>query len=149
MSTSSSTTSSTINKGSHTTLCNQPIIHQLPTSTRSSSISTVRFQLDKTVNQHHRQELQIPNFPFDQMCPSSSSLQNKKDRARFSSVSASYSQFLKSRDIDKVKKILSQEDQRLLLSSEFFEDAKDSDPYVSVIARLGEAIQDSETLTEF
>lgn len=68
---------------------------------------------------------------------------------------------------------LSHEDQRLLLSSsEWVEDVKDSDPYVSVISRLskrkffretkssefishffvallGEAIQDSETLVEF
>ncbi|CAF4946565.1 unnamed protein product, partial [Rotaria magnacalcarata] len=45
---------------------------------------------------------------------------------------------------------LSQEDQRFLLSSsEWVEDVKDSDPYVSVISRLGEAIQDSETLVEF
>ncbi|CAF0902573.1 unnamed protein product [Adineta ricciae] len=46
--------------------------------------------------------------------------------------------------------VLSQEDQRLLLSSsEWVEDVKDSDPYVSVLSRLGEAIQDSETLVEF
>lgn len=45
---------------------------------------------------------------------------------------------------------LSQEDHRLLLSSsEWVEDAKDSDPYVSVLNRLGEAIQDSETYMEF
>jgi len=74
---------------------------------------------------------------------------------------------LKQRDMDKVKKIvscqrktktnnkfssififtfcflflffqLSQEDQRLLLSSsEWVEDVKDSDPYISVISRLG------------
>ncbi|CAF0852276.1 unnamed protein product [Rotaria sordida] len=70
--------------------------------------------------------------------------------ARFSSVSSSYAEFLKQRDMDKVKKILSQEDQRFLLSSsDWVEDVKDSDPYVSVISRLGEAIQDSETLVEF
>ncbi|UJR28134.1 hypothetical protein I4U23_009391 [Adineta vaga] len=46
--------------------------------------------------------------------------------------------------------LLSQEDQRLLLSSsEWVEDVKDTDPYVSVLSRLGEAIQDSETLVEF
>ncbi|CAF1015149.1 unnamed protein product, partial [Didymodactylos carnosus] len=125
VSSSSSTTLSTtnINKESNLTTCNPPIILQPQT--------------------------QISNFSFDQICPSSLSLQNKKDRSRVSGVPTSYAQFLKSRDIDKVKKILSQEDQRLLLSSEFFEDGKDSDPYVSVIARLGEAIQDSETLAEF
>ncbi|CAF3525999.1 unnamed protein product [Rotaria socialis] len=75
---------------------------------------------------------------------------NAQKFARFSSVSSSYTQFLKQRDMDKVKKILSQEDQRFLLSSsEWVEDVKDTDPYVSVISRLGEAIQDSETLVEF
>jgi len=94
-------------------------------------------------------------------------VQTERFAARFSSVSSSYAQFLKQRDMDKVKKIvscqrktktnnkfssififtfcflflffqLSQEDQRLLLSSsEWVEDVKDSDPYISVISRLG------------
>ncbi|CAF1551358.1 unnamed protein product [Rotaria magnacalcarata] len=69
---------------------------------------------------------------------------------RFSSLSSSYAQFLKQRDTDKNKKTLSQEDHRLLLSSsEWVEDIKDSDPYVSILSRLGEAIQDSETYMEF
>ncbi|CAF4066691.1 unnamed protein product, partial [Rotaria magnacalcarata] len=57
---------------------------------------------------------------------------------RFSSLSSSYAQFLKQRDTDKNKKTLSQEDHRLLLSSsEWVEDIKDSDPYVSILSRLG------------
>ncbi|CAF0962974.1 unnamed protein product [Adineta ricciae] len=80
----------------------------------------------------------------------STDLDGGRRNTRFSNVSSSYAQFLKQRDMDKVKKILSQEDQRLLLSSsEWVEDVKDSDPYVSVLSRLGEAIQDSETLVEF
>ncbi|CAF0870362.1 unnamed protein product [Adineta ricciae] len=76
----------------------------------------------------------------------STDLDGGRRNTRFSNVSSSYAQFLKQRDMDK----LSQEDQRLLLSSsEWVEDVKDSDPYVSVLSRLGEAIQDSETLVEF
>ncbi|CAF3361281.1 unnamed protein product [Rotaria sp. Silwood1] len=70
--------------------------------------------------------------------------------ARFSSLSSSYAQFLKQRDMDKVKKILSQEDQRFLLSSsEWVEDVKDSDPYVSVISRLDGATVLLALLTVF
>ncbi|CAF0724163.1 unnamed protein product [Adineta ricciae] len=81
---------------------------------------------------------------------STSSLLDGQRVARLSSLSSSYAQFLKQRDMDKNKKVLSQEDHRLLLSSsEWIEDVKDSDPYVSVCSRLGEAIQDSETYFEF
>ncbi|CAF1114894.1 unnamed protein product [Adineta steineri] len=79
-----------------------------------------------------------------------SSTSDGQRTARLSSLSSSYAQFLKQRDMDKNKKVLSQEDHRLLLSSsEWVEDVKDSDPYVSVLSRLGEAIQDSETYFEF
>ncbi|CAF0812767.1 unnamed protein product [Adineta steineri] len=101
------------------------------------------------------------SFDFNLISPLSTTVKLTKNKlttnvddvrrtARFSNVSSSYALFLKQRDMDKVKKILSQEDQRLLLSSsEWVEDVKDSDPYISVFSRLGEAIQDSETLVEF
>ncbi|CAF2976267.1 unnamed protein product [Rotaria sp. Silwood2] len=82
-------------------------------------------------------DFEKPNVNINLLLTSSASLDGQRT-ARFSSVSSSYAQFLKQRDTDKTKKILSQEDHRLLLSSsEWVEDIKDSDPYVSVISRLG------------
>ncbi|CAF3725347.1 unnamed protein product [Rotaria sordida] len=124
------------------------------------SVSSVRIHLDATEEHSRRSSFDLNTISSilsrtknrlntNINTTSSTSLDGQRT-ARFSSVSSSYAQFLKQRDTDKTKKILSQEDHRLLLSSsEWVEDIKDSDPYVSVISRLGEAIQDSETYMEF
>ncbi|CAF0889770.1 unnamed protein product [Rotaria sp. Silwood1] len=124
------------------------------------SVSSVRIHLDTTDEPSRRSSFDLNTISSilsrtknrlntNVTSRSSSSLDGQRT-ARLSSVSSSYAQFLKQRDIDKTKKTLSQEDHRLLLSSsEWVEDIKDSDPYVSVISRLSEAIQDSETYMEF